>query len=58
MPIFRSKYPDVALPQKATISDFIFSTWTPKDEPRLAFVDGFSGEKLTFGEFRALTQKV
>jgi hypothetical protein len=58
MPIFKSKFPDVALPQNATISEFIFNNWTPKEEARLAFIDGFSGEQITFGEFKNLTQKV
>jgi len=58
MPIFKSKFPDVALPQNATISEFIFNNWTPKEEARLAFIDGFSGEQITFGEFKNLTQKL
>ena len=58
MPIFKSKFPDVALPQHTNLSDFIFSTWTSKDEAKPAYIDGFSYDKLTFGEFRSLTHKV
>jgi hypothetical protein len=57
MPIFKSKYPNLEIPNK-TIPDFLFGEWTSDLDAKLAYVDGFSGEKLSYGELRQIAFKV
>src|SRR5215510_16134919 len=56
MPIFRSPYPDVTIPE-IPFSDYIFENltqWTHET----AFIDGPSGRTLTFAQVAAAARKV
>ena len=58
MPIFKSKYPDVVIPNM-TVPEFVFGAYHPKDNGRVAYMDGLNEDiKFTFGEVRALSHKV
>src|SRR5213083_2771921 len=54
--IFRSPYPDVAIPE-VSLTDFIFSS-TPQFKNKIALVDGPSGRSMTYAEFGAAVRRV
>src|SRR5437870_8293820 len=54
--IFRSPYPDVAIPE-VSLTDFIFSS-TAQFKNKIALVDGPSGRSMTYAEFDAAVHRV
>jgi hypothetical protein len=58
MPLFRSKYPDLVIPE-VTIPQLIFGEVRSEDEDsKPIFINGVTGKAVLFGEFRQLAGKV
>lgn len=58
MPIFKSKYPDIVVPN-VTIPQLVFGNWNVKNIDKIAYIDGFNPDnKLSFLEVQLLANKV
>jgi hypothetical protein len=57
MPIFKSKYPSITIPSW-TIPELVFGVQCESEETKPAYIDGFTGEQVTFGEVKLLASKV